>query len=135
MFITNMNKYINLRESMLNEMSRVGFIQDRFDVYVHTDDPGKLPHFHIWDKETKGKNFHTCIRIDCAEYFHHTGKTDTLNTKMRKELMNFLLSPAKSNRYNTNWELLVDLWNLNNSDVEIDPSTPIPNYLLLNDKK
>ena len=112
------------------EMSRIGFM-DEYEIYVHTDDPGNIPHFHIWDRTTRGKEFHTCIRIDKAEYFHHTGKEDILNSKDRKDLVKFLQSNPKNKRFNTNWEVVIDMWNFNNSDKEIDEDQPMPDYTQL----
>lgn len=116
----------------LTEMARVGFTSDNvFEVYVHTDDSGKIPHFHVWDAETKGDKFHTCIRIDSPAYFHHTGKEGVLNSKEKKNLVQFLKSSCKNKKFDTNWELLVFMWNLNNSDVEIDSMQEMPDYLKL----
>ena len=124
--------YEKLRESMLLEMARVGFIADEYEVYIHTDDPGNIPHFHIWDAETRGQKFHTCIRIESPEYFHHTGKEDYLNSNMRKELIKFLKSkPTKLKRYNTNWEVVVDMWNANNSKANVPDDLPMPDYTKL----
>lgn len=124
--------YEKLRESMLLEMARVGFIDDEYEVYIHTDDPGNVPHFHIWDAETRGQKFHTCICIESPEYFHHTGKEDYLNSSMRKELIKFLKSkPTKLKRYNTNWEVVVDMWNANNSKANVPDDLPMPDYTKL----
>ena len=124
--------YEKLRESMLLEMARVGFINDEYEVYIHTDDPGNIPHFHIWDAETRGQKFYTCIRIESPEYFHHTGKEDYLNSSMRKELIKFLKSkPTKLKRYNTNWEVVIDMWNANNSKANVPDDLPMPDYTKL----
>lgn len=118
----------DLRESMLNEMARVGIIGG-YEIYVHTDDPGKIPHFHIWDYSTKGEKFHTCIKIEVAEYFNHNGKEDKLNHKLKKELVDFLEKPY--NTYLTNWQLLLIMWNINNSDVKVDEDQEMPDYMTL----
>lgn len=113
----------------LFEMARIGYIGD-LEIYIRTDDPGSIPHFHIWDKETMGDRFHGCVRIDKAEYFFHEGKYGTLNSKQRKELVKFLESPYK--RYNiTNWQYLVGEWNNNNSVVNLPDDYPMPDYLTL----
>ena len=31
------------------EMARVGITEDNLDIIIRTDDPGKIPHFHIID--------------------------------------------------------------------------------------
>lgn len=130
--LNSIYNYEKLRESMLLEMARVGFIDDEYEVYIHTDDPGNVPHFHIWDAETRGQKFHTCIRIESPEYFHHTGKEDYLNSSMRKELIKFLKSkPTKLKRYNTNWEVVVDMWNANNSKANVPDDLPMPDYTKL----
>lgn len=111
---------------ILTEMAQIGYIGP-YQIYVHTNDPGNIPHFHIWDLSTRGKNFHTCVRIDCPEYFHPTGKEDVLNSKQRNELITFLQSPYRE-RKETIWQHLIDTWNDNNSNVEIDENTSMPNY-------
>ena len=124
--------YKELRESMLLEMARVGFIDDKYEVYIHTDDPGNIPHFHIWDAATRGNRFHTCIEITSPRYFHHTGKEDVLNSSMRKELMKFLQAkPQQLKRYSTNWEVVIDMWNANNSTIQVDEDQPLPDYTKL----
>lgn len=130
--LNSIYEYEALRESMLLEMARVGFIDNKYEVYVHTDDPGNIPHFHIWDAETRGQKFHTCIRIDSPEYFHHTGKEDYLSSGMKKELVTFLRSkPSKLKRYDTNWEVVVDMWNANNSNTNVPEDIIMPDYALL----
>ena len=108
-------------------MARVG-IMDEYEIYIHTDDPGNTPHFHIWDYSTKGDKFHTCIRIDTARYFHHNGKEDILSSKDKKDLIIFLNSKPKNKRYNTYWEYLISMWNDNNSFVQVDEDQPMPDY-------
>lgn len=124
-------KYIQLRESMLLEMARVGFF-DKFEIYVHTDDPGNIPHLHIWDRGTRGQKFHTCISILEPEYFHHTGKERVLNTKQLKAMLIFLLKPSEDFE-GSNWNTLIRLWNMNNSTRKVPIDYPMPDYRLLND--
>ena len=129
--LNSIYNYEKLRESMLLEMARVGFIDDEYEVYIHTDDPGNVPHFHIWDAETRGQKFHTCIRIESPEYFHHTGKEDYLNSSMRKELVSFLKSKSKNKRFSSNWEYLVSMWNDNNSKMNVPEDITMPDYTKL----
>lgn len=133
--LNSIYNYEKLRESMLLEMARVGFIDDEYEVYIHTDDPGNVPHFHIWDAETRGQKFHTCIRIESPEYFHHTGKEDYLNSSMRKELVSFLKSKSKNKRFSSNWEYLVSMWNDNNSKINVPEDITMPDYTKLPRKK
>ena len=123
------DKYLLDRYDILSEMAQIGYVGS-YQIYIHTNDPGNTPHFHIWDLSTRGEKFHTCIRIDCAEYFHHTGKEDKLNSKLRKSLVNFLQSKDEFDDC-TIWVTLLKEWNRNNSDVRIPLDTKMPNYLEL----
>lgn len=133
--MTNLYKEINdnLQEPLL-EMARIGFTNDSYEVYVNTDDPGDIPHFHYRKKGTwEG---HTYIRLDKPEYFQHGDKQATLNSKQKKELVNFLKSkPLKAKRFDTNWEYLINEWNANNSNIEIAEDTKMPDYNKLSTSK
>ena len=118
------------KRKILNEMARVGFTSDSYEIYVRTNDSGNIPHFHYWDTLTKGDVFHTCIRIDSPEYFHHTGKEDELNSKQKKSLIQFLLK-QHSTLGISNWKYLIALWNDNNSDVYVDIDSEMPDYSTL----
>ena len=51
---------------------------------------------------------------------------------MRKELVSFLRSkPTKLKRYDTNWEVVVDMWNANNSRANVPEDITMPDYTLL----
>ena len=114
-------------------MSRVGFIGE-LEVYVNTNDAGSIPHFHLRDSDNWDK-FHTCIRIDKAEYFLHEGKEDILNSRQQKELQEFMESKVAikkySDKFENNWELVCFLWDMNNSNISIPEGTKMPNYLEL----
>lgn len=127
-----------IRSSLQNieAMARVGFTSDRYEVYVNTNDGGKIPHFHYRDANDWSK-FHTCIRIDLPEYFHHEGKSDILNSKQKRSLQKFMKSKVSLNRYkdkfSNNWELICFMWDINNSDIQIDDTAQQPNYINLPD--
>lgn len=111
----------------LGEMAKVG-IFNNIEIFVRTNDPGKIPHFHFLDRNKKKDN-EGCIRIDSPEYFDHEGKTCHLSSGQRKEMIEFLESDYKRKKFvGSNWEYLVMLWNDNNSDVEIDDDTEMPDY-------
>lgn len=125
----------------IDEMARIGFLEKttpcKYEIYVMTDDPGKIPHFHIRDYKKggrSGKEFHTCIDLTQPKYFHHPGKQDELNRKQLRELVDFLTSKYKG-REETNWQHVIDAWNDNNSDVELDIHSKIPNYVDIEDNK
>lgn len=110
----------------LEEMSRLGYVGE-YEVYVNTNDSGKIPHFHL-RKADDWNEFHTCICILEPKYFHHGNKQDVLNSKQRKELQAFMESKPKYAHEENNWYRLVVLWNENNSDVEIPDSVVQPDY-------
>lgn len=131
-----MKRVIRSSFQNIEAMARVGFTSDKYEVYVNTNDGGKIPHFHYRDANDWSK-FHTCIRIDCPEYFHHEDKSDVLNSKQRKELQKFMKSKVSLDRYkdkfSNNWELICFMWDINNSDIQIDDNTQQPNYINLPD--
>ena len=95
-------------------------------IYVRSNDPCNIPHFHIVDKTTLGNKFHTCIKIETSEYFHHTGKEDVLNSKERKQLLDFL---NYSNELGvSNWRYLLLSWNTNNSTKKVNMNIQMPDY-------
>ena len=116
-------------------MARIGWVPEgsmrSVEVYVHTDDPGKVPHFHV-RKYSGSNNFEweTCIRFDSSEYFLHGSYSDKLpSRKVAKQLDAMLRSKDKSNRYGaTYWETAVDEWNRNNSDVMLPLDLEQPDY-------
>lgn len=115
----------------LEEMARIGFI-DNLEVLIWTDDPGNIPHFHIRDILTKGKKFHCRVQIDRPEYFKHTGKEDSLNSKQKKNLVNFLNSTSKLGGIEIkNWDKVVMYWNDNNSNLILPDDLEMSDYNLL----
>lgn len=115
----------------LEEMARIGFI-DNLEIFIWTDDPGNIPHFHIRDISTKGDEFNCCVRIDKAEYFKHTGKEDVLNHKQKKNLIEFLNSTSKLGGIEIkNWDKVIMYWNDNNSKLILPDDLEMPDYNLL----
>lgn len=120
------------RQTDIMCMSRVGYIRDqKYEVYVNTNDGESIPHFHLRDAKDWNK-FHTCIKIESAEYFNHGEKTDTLNHKLKADLQKFMESDVTISKYKgkfyNNWELVCFLWDMNNSDVMIKDDTIQPDY-------
>lgn len=110
-------------------MAAIGDIDNKLTIIIRMNEPGNIPHFHIVDKTTLGSKFHTCIKIESAEYFHHTGKEATLNSKQRKQLVSYLSGTIRNNL--TAWEYLVTTWNLNNSSMKIADTQSMPDYTKL----
>lgn len=119
----------HLQSKMLLEMAKVGPLNDELVIYIWTNDGGNIPHFHIVDKATMGNEFHTCIKIMSAEYFHHTGKEDVLNSKQKKTLMKFF---TMSDKWGDNyWDIVLQEWNRNSSKIEVDRNLSTPDYTKL----
>lgn len=101
-------------KAVLNEMARVGLMGE-YDIVVHTDDPGFVPHFHVIDKATRGFEFDCCVMLEDNKYFSHGSHQDTLDRTTRDRLYAFMLEPHRNVHYRNNYEYAVNLWNDNNS--------------------
>jgi len=137
-YISQLGENVARSKAFLNEMARVGYFgPNEFEVYVHTNDPGNIPHFHVRDSSTQGREFHTCIELLNAKYFHHTGKEDFLNSKHRKQLVAFLLSEPddEDSPFQRNWDALIYEWNRNNSDNKVSKDIEVPDYTKIVDNK
>lgn len=117
-------------DSHLMEYARVGFMDNGLEVYVMTDDPGHIPHFHLRDIATKGQEFDTCIEIMRNKYFIHGHHMSKLNGRGKKMLAEFMEAKCPNTKYENNYELTVDMWNMNNSSMNVEyvKGQPIPNY-------
>lgn len=130
---------------MLYEMASVGYFSTsknngkpespKFKVFVNGSE-GNEPHIHIWDDDTNGHEFHTCVCLTKIEYFHHDGKEDVLTQKQKEFLVKFLKSECvKNKRYKTNWEYALSMWNDNNTDkTQVDENSEVLDYTLLKEK-
>ena len=125
-------QYLKENKQLVEEMARLGYIDGkRFEIIVFTDDAGNKPHFHIRDAATRGQNFHTCVEIRNARYFHHFGKEDVLNGKMKKILTDFFNAQNEDFEGMTNWQVLLRMWNSNNSTMKVVPNQEMPDYRTL----
>lgn len=113
---------------ILDEMALVGVTDSNIEIYIYTNDGGKIPHFHFRDLD-KNRDNEGAIKLTSAEYFKHGKYKAELNSKQRKDLVEFLMSKRHNKRYSgTNWNYIVDMWNDNNSDVYLDEDTEMPDY-------
>ena len=135
----SINKVVNekigyYREPLL-EMARVGYLNGQLEVYVKTKDGGSIPHVHVRDTNTQGRLFETCIELGRNMYFLH-GKYDQMLTKKQCQRFNeFMHEEIHTRTFNgTVYEFAVDMWNYNNSHVNIEVEYDandkpiIPNY-------
>ena len=105
-----------LKHQRIDEMARVGVMENTYDVIVYTDDMGYIPHVHIIDTSTRGKEFDCCVKLETNEYFVHGKHLDTFNSKQCKLFDNFMKQPCRSPKYRNNYEFAVEMWNANNSN-------------------
>ena len=127
---------INELKHPIVEMARVGYIgkKNDYEVYIHTNDMGNIPHFHLRDSATQGEDFETCVQLKDNKYFLHGRYASVMNSSLRNSLANFMESESKVVKGKTNYEIAVEAWNLNNSseNVELsyneDGNVIIPNY-------
>lgn len=117
-----------MKRLYLTEMARVGEFNN-FKVSVYECE-GLISHFHIYKGNLKKPEFHSCIRIDINEYFLHGNKLDILNSKQRKDLMEWLLSNNEDLDV-SNYTAIIILWNMNNRKLKLNKDREIPNYLEL----
>ena len=122
----------------LTEMARIGFIPsgdvNGIEVYVHTDDSGNIPHFHVRKRSShNGFEWESCVRYDSPEYFFHSRYNKKLDTKIAKQLDAMLrMVDEKDRNHRTYWEKAVDDWNDNNSSMELPIDIKQPDYTQLN---
>lgn len=87
------------------------------------------------DREIRSGKADGTIKLLEPEYFPHGGKYEKrLTNSQIKKLMMFLNSTYKKNKrfIGTDWEYVVMIWNGNNSKMNIDEDTPMPDYTKLN---
>ena len=115
-------------------MARIGYLgkngKEELEVYINTNDNGENPHVHVrhpknWD------DFHTCIRIDKAEYFLHGDKQDTLNAGQKKMFVKFMNQMVGGKFAGLIWDLCVFEWNRNNERTPMEEDIDMPDYNLL----
>lgn len=127
-----------IRSARLDEMARVGFIDGAYEVYVWTDDPGNIPHVHVRDTNSRGKNYETCIKLETNEYFPQGHYNNRMNSSMRKVFNDFMNAPCQNRRYQNYYDFAVDMWNSNNSSATVNPRYDangdiiVPDYTSLN---
>jgi len=114
---------------VLTEMTQIDILLD-FAVCVYGSE-GPVAHFHVLKGNSKYPDWETCIEIRHPKYFHHFGKESILNSKQKKDLMTFLSAPHKYFSTKSNWQVLVIVWSMNNTEHQISPIPEMPDYMLL----
>lgn len=106
-------------------ITRIGFIDDVFEVVVYTDDLAcGVPHVHVVDRDTHGDYFNCSISLKRPKYYKsnvldHKKYLSTLNNELKEKFNNFILASCKNHRFKNNYDYAVSMWNDNNSDSYI----------------
>ncbi len=90
------------------------------------DNEGPIPHIHVYNNSV---NFHTCIRLDKAEYFKHGSRKDTLTRRDKKELIKWFNELHPKFDCN-NWDFCVAQWD-RSTQYPMDENIVMPDYNLL----
>lgn len=119
-------------------MARIGWLpskkgQTNIEVYVHTNDGGRIPHFHV---RKYGKNnkfeWEVCVKYEQPEYFIHGIYRDVSSMRGLEYTLDRLLrinNPKDPGR--TYWQSAIIAWNMNNSDSDLPYDLEQPDYTQL----
>lgn len=119
---------IGENHNALLEMASIGEYGS-FKITVYGGE-GPIPHFHIYDKQTKRK---ICLKIGKAEYFKHGQYTNELDRDERKLLQKWLSLPNEdiwmdTKEKSSNYREICIEWNRNNRNCRVDVDQSIPDY-------
>ena len=113
-------------EKYPEEIARIGLMEENDDciveVYVNTDDPETIPHFHI-RKYGDGDEaeWETCVKYTDAVYCPHNNLNDKLPDKeIAVALDKMLRSPNPHDPGRTYWQTATVAWNCNNDILGIE---------------
>lgn len=125
-----------IRSDLLMHLTIGKVNKDSYIVEIRSNDGGYIPHFHVFDENSLGENFSTCIEIRSAKYFHHEGYKDEFNSKERKRFNAFMSELVDlGGRKITRWQWGVEEWNKNNSKMTVGAEVCRPDYRDLPNKK
>ena len=109
-----------------NGRVRIGITEDH-EIFVVTDDAIQTPHFHVWDR-TQLCDLQVCFAMESATLKPHGGAERMLDEERLDRVSTFLLAPCGNNRFQTNWEYALCMWNDNNPQTPVDEQSPMPDY-------
>ena len=118
-------EYFRVLYKYNEEIARIGYFgeNDKYEVYVTTDDAMPVPHFHIRDSETQGECFETCVCIETNRYCLHDTFKDLLNPEQQALLADYMISFSPYNLYRfpftRNYERVAEAWNMNNDGKQV----------------
>ena len=104
-----------MKEEITN-VARIGILPgNEYAVYVKTDDELQIPHVHIWDNATNGKEFDSSISLKEYQFLPHGSSTDTLPAELLPVFINFMQQPCRNPYHQSNLEFAWEMWADNNS--------------------
>ena len=118
-------EYFKVLYKCHENIARIGYFgdNDKYEMYVKTDDEETTPHFHIRDTETKGGKFETCVCLETNCYCLHGTYKDVLTPEHQAMLMDFMEGLSRHKQHTLslvcNYEWAVDMWNLNNEATQV----------------
>ena len=121
--VKNQQELVDMAQELLEQRARVGYLGE-YEICIFTDDHNDIPNFHIWDKDSLGGKFHVAVKIDSSEYLFQRKNEDRLDSMQSKELCMFLNDKYKYDNTKTNWQHLIEVWNDNKKEVDVNLSMP-----------
>ena len=110
-------------------MAIVGTFETGFSLYVHNNDNGDRPHFHM-----RKNDINVCIELERPEYFrqgdaHESGVLDEEEKQDLIELFQTVVDIEKFKKAGiTVWDMMCITWNWNNPDNEVSDDLEMPDY-------
>lgn len=114
---------------MIDNIARIGFIGDEYEVFVKTDGEETMPNFHIKKKGIDDYSVSLSLSIENCRYLNNQGRK--FDKKLMNKLVKFLNKKCFSKILNcSNWQLILIMWNFNNPN-QVNDNSPMPDYMLL----
>ena len=118
-------EYFKVLYKYNEEIARIGYFgeNDKYEMYVKTDDEETTPHFHIRDAETQGERFETCVCFETNRYCLHGEYKDMLTPEQQALLKEYMESLSRHKQHTLplvrNYERAADMWNFNNEATQV----------------
>lgn len=81
-------QFVDSDSFSIEGISVIGVTDDGFMLYINSEDPVTIPHYHYRDVEWR--DFHCCLRLNKPEYCKHGGRQDRLSDEQKANLVAFL---------------------------------------------
>ena len=124
---------IRERKLRLDEMARVGRFEE-YQVWIQNLE-GPIAHVHVFVGSHESPSWQTCVCLETATYFHHTGKEGVFDSRQKAAFVDFMKSIADP-KFPTlsKWDLACIDWNNTNERWKKVFPKEMPDYQLLPQK-